>query len=143
MGLTNEWYLEDLSDNIRAAFDTKRKAGKFIGGFATYGYLKDPENSDKLIVDEEAAEVVKMIYNWYLEGFGPQAISSKLNELRILNPTMHKRRQGLNFKISVENSGFWNKTTVRRILKKSCISRSYGTRGGDIGSLTIKSKKNY
>lgn len=117
MGLTNEWYLEDMSDNIRSVFDDKRKAGEFIGGFATYGYMKDPEDNDKLIIDEEAAEVVRMIYNWYIEGFGPQAISTKLNNLRILNPTMHKRKLGLNFKITVENSGFWNKTTVRRILK--------------------------
>lgn len=117
LGLTNEWYLEDISDNIRAVFDSKRKAGEFIGGFATYGYLKDPEDSDKIIIDEYAADVVKMIYNWYLEGFGPQAISSKLNEQGILNPTMHKRELGLNFKVSVENNGLWNKTTVRRILK--------------------------
>lgn len=117
MGLTNEWYLEDISDNIRAVFDSKRKAGEFIGGFATYGYLKDPDDSDKLLVDEDAADVVRMIFNWYLEGFGPQAISSKLNDSRILNPTMHKRELGLNFKVSVENTGFWNKTTVRRILR--------------------------
>lgn len=117
MGLTNEWYLEDISDNIRAVFDAKRKAGEFIGGFATYGYIKDPEDSDKIIIDEYTADVVRMIYNWYLEGFGPQAISSKLNELEILNPTMHKRESGLNFKLSVENNGLWNKTTVRRILK--------------------------
>lgn len=117
IGLTNEWYLEDISDNIRAVFDAKRKAGEFIGGFATYGYMVDPEDNDRLIIDEEAAEVVRRIYNWYIEGFGPQAISTKLNDLRILNPTMHKRKSGLNFKISVENNGFWNKTTVRRILR--------------------------
>lgn len=117
LGLTNEWYLEDISDNIRAVFDSKRKAGEFIGGFATYGYIKDPEDSDKLVVDEDAADVVRMIYNWYLDGFGPQAITSKLNDLRISNPTMHKRELGLNFKISVDNTGFWNKTTVRRILR--------------------------
>lgn len=117
MGLTNEWYLEDLSANIRSAFDTKRKAGEFIGGFATYGYLKDPENSDKIIIDEDAAEVVRMMYDWYLEGLGIQAITTKLNSLKILNPTMHKREAGLNFKVSVENNGLWNKTTVGRILK--------------------------
>lgn len=117
LGLTNEWYLEDISDNIRAVFDSKRKAGEFIGGFATYGYIKDPEDSDKLIIDEEAAEVVRMIYNWYLEGFGPQAISTKLNDHKIPNPTKHKQKSGLNFQVGSENSGFWNKTTVRRILK--------------------------
>lgn len=117
MGLTNEWYLEDISDNIKAVFDSKRKVGEFIGGFATYGYMIDPEDTDKLIIDDNAAGVVQMIYDWYLEGFGPQAISSKLNRRKILNPTLHKRQSGLNFKISVDNNGLWNKTTVRRILK--------------------------
>lgn len=117
IGLTNEWYLEDISDNIRAVFDSKRKAGEFIGGFACYGYIKDPEDSDKLLVDEEAAEVVRKIFDFYLQGFGPQAIASKLNELGILNPTKYKQESGLNFQSSSENSGFWNKTTVRRILR--------------------------
>lgn len=119
MGLTNEWYLEDISDNIRAVFDAKRRAGEYIGGFATYGYIVDPEDKTRFIIDDEAAEVVQMIYNWYLEGFGPQAISSKLNRRKILNPTLHKRKLGFNFNASVYNNGFWNKTTVRRILKNS------------------------
>ena len=116
-GLTNEWYLEDISDNIRAVFDHKRREGKFIGSFATYGYIKDPEDSDKIIVDEEAAEVVKMIFNWYLDGYGVQAIATKLNRRNILNPTMYKRKCGLNFRLKVENNSLWNKTTVKRILK--------------------------
>lgn len=119
MGLTNEWYLEDISDNIRAVFDAKRRAGEHIGGFATYGYMVNPEDTGKFIIDDEAAEVVQMIYNWYLEGFGAQAISTKLNKLKILNPTFHKRKLGLNFKTGVENNGLWNKTTIRRILKNS------------------------
>ena len=119
MGLTNEWYLEDISDNIRAVFDSKRKAGEFIGGFATYGYIIDPEDKSRFIIDDKAAEVVQMIYNWYLEGFGPQAISSKLNRRAIPNPTLHKRQSGLNFKMGVYNNGLWNKTTVSRILKNS------------------------
>lgn len=117
MGLTNEWYLEDMSDNIRAVFDSKRRAGEYIGGFATYGYIVDPADKDRFIIDDKAAEVVQMIYSWYLEGFGPQAISTKLNKHKILNPTLHKRELGLNFKISVKNNGLWNKTTVRRMLK--------------------------
>ena len=119
MGLTNEWYCEDISDSIRAVFDVKRKEGKFIGSFATYGYQKDPNNKNKLIIDNEAAKVVRLIFDWYLEGYGTQHISNMLNEKGIINPTKYKQCSGLNFKnLSMNNDfGLWNKTTVKRMLK--------------------------
>lgn len=119
MGLTNEWYCEDVSENIRAVFDIKRNEGKFIGSFATYGYMKDPENKNKLLIDEDAAHVVIMIFNWYLEGYGTQHIAFMLNEKAISNPTKYKQDAGLNFRNSSMNNnlGLWNKTTVKRILK--------------------------
>ena len=58
-GLTNEWYCEDLSENIRSVFIEKMKAGEFLGGFAPYGYLKDPDDKHKMIIDSDAAVVVK------------------------------------------------------------------------------------
>lgn len=119
IGLTNEWYCEDVSDNIRAIFNMKRNAGLFIGSFAAYGYLKDPNNKNKLIIDEDAAELVKRIYNWYLEGYGTQHIAYLLNKNGIPNPTKYKQNAGLNFKNpGMKNGlGLWNKTTVKRILK--------------------------
>lgn len=119
MGLTNEWYCEDVSENIRSIFNMKRKSGLFIGSFAAYGYMKDPDNKNKLIIDESAAEIVRSIYRWYLEGYGTQHIAYMLNEKGIPNPTKHKQNAGLNFKNpSAQNEfGLWNKTTVKRILK--------------------------
>ena len=119
IGLTNEWYCEDVSDNIRAVFYVKRNEGKFIGSFAAYGYLKAPDNKNRLIVDEDAAQVVRMIFDWYLEGYGTQHIAFMLNERGISNPTKHKQDAGLNFVNSSQNNdlGLWNKTTVKRILK--------------------------
>lgn len=119
IGLTNEWYCEDVSDNIRAVFYVKRNEGKFIGSFATYGYLKAPDDKNQLIVDEDAAQVVRMIFDWYLEGYGTQHIAFMLNERGISNPTKHKQDAGLNFKNASQNNdlGLWNKTTVKRILK--------------------------
>ncbi|MEN6316088.1 MAG: recombinase family protein [Clostridiaceae bacterium] len=119
IGLTNEWYCEDVSDNIRAVFFVKRNGGKFIGSFASYGYLKAPDNRNQLIVDEDAARVVKMIFDWYLEGYGTQHIALMLNERGISNPTKYKQGAGLNFKnVNQKNDlGLWNKTTVKRILK--------------------------
>jgi len=117
--LVNEWYSEDISRSIRATFKVKREEGKFIGSFASYGYIKDPKNKNKLIIDDEAARVIKMIFNWYLEGNGTQHISRMLNERGIPNPTKHKQRKGLNYKNSSQTDayGLWNKTTIRRILR--------------------------
>lgn len=119
MGLTNEWYSEDISDNIRAVFFVKRKEGKFIGSFATYGYAKAPDDKNQLIVDEDAAQVVRMIFDWYLEGYGTQHIACMLNEKGIPNPTKFKQCKGLNYRNASQKNdlGLWNKTTVKRILK--------------------------
>ena len=118
-GLGNEWYCEDISENIRASFKVKCEDGEFIGSFASYGYKKDPENKNKLVIDEEAANIVRMIFNWYIEGFGTQHIAFMLNQQGIPNPTKYKQKLGLNFKNSnaKDDLGLWNKTTVKRILK--------------------------
>ena len=65
-GLVNEWYLEDLSKNVRKSLQNKRDDGLFLGSFAPYGYKKDPENKNKLLVDPVAAEVVKEIFSLFL-----------------------------------------------------------------------------
>lgn len=118
-GLINEWYLEDLSNNIRAVFDHKRKEGQYIGSFPIYGYQKDPANKHKLIIDYEAAQVVKRIFRLYLEGNGKQHIAYLLNEEKILNPTKYKQAKGLNYINGsvVNDHGLWNKTSVGRILR--------------------------
>ena len=65
-GLVNEWYLEDLSDNIRAVLDFKRREGRFIGSFAPYGYRKDEADHYRLVPDPQAAQVVREIFRRYL-----------------------------------------------------------------------------
>ena len=60
-GLVNEWYLEDMSDNIKSVLTNRRQNGFHIGAFALYGYKKDPEKKGHLIIDEEAAEVVRIV----------------------------------------------------------------------------------
>ena len=56
----------------------KRKEGKFVGSFASYGYLKDPQDKNKLIVDEEVAPIIRDIYDWFIEGYGVISIAKKL-----------------------------------------------------------------
>lgn len=116
-GLVNEWYLEDLSENIRMVFDFKRRQGQYIGGFPLYGYRKDPADKNKLVVDEAAAVVVRQIYQWYLEGSGVRRIASLLNGQGIDNPTRYKRKLGLGYTNGSDGGGLWNKTGVARILR--------------------------
>lgn len=94
-GLVNEWYLEDLSDNIRTVLTDHRKKGMHIGSAALYGYKKDPRQKGHLIIDEEAAEVVREIFRLYAQGMGAARIARILNEKAIPNPTEYKRLKGM------------------------------------------------
>lgn len=117
-GLVNEWYLEDLSENIRMVFDMKRRQGQYIGGFPIYGYQKDPKDHNHLIIEPEAAEVVRQIFQWSLEGHGKQEIARMLNDQGIPNPTRYKADHGWASGHPVSNDhGLWNKTTIWRILR--------------------------
>lgn len=118
-GLINEWYVEDLSENVRAVYRQKMEVGEFLGAFAPYGYKKDEKNKYKLIIDEEAAAVVRSIFRWVLEGEGAFRICQRLTNSKIPTPTEHKQSMGL--KMSRKNEkkrtlGLWSTTTINRIL---------------------------
>lgn len=118
-GLINEWYLEDLSDSIRAVLRSHQKQGRHIGSFAPYGYRKDPQQAGHLLVDEEAAAVVRRIFSLYGEGRGKTAIAGILNQEQIPNPSRYKELKGSHYrsKYSAENSGLWRYSTVAAILE--------------------------
>lgn len=117
-GLVNEWYLEDLSENIRMVFNHKRRQGQYIGGFPLYGYQKHPTEKGRLIIDEEAALVVRQIFRWALEGHGKQKIAKMLNEKKIPNPSRYKKDCGSGYRNGsmVDTRGLWNRSSVGRIL---------------------------
>ena len=117
-GLVNEWYLEDLSNNVRSVLTHKRREGKYIGTFALYGYTKDPADNNHLLVDLEAAEVVRRIFTLYLSGNGTTRIARILNEEGIPSPTKYKREHGFNYKKTVRcpNEDLWGKATIYRML---------------------------
>lgn len=118
-GLINEWYCEDVSESIKSVFRLKQQQGKFIGSFAAYGYEKDPKDKNKLIIDDAAAENVKKIFAWYLNGYSTQQIARMLNEKGVPNPTKYKQIKGYNYMnaASKDDLGLWNKTTIKRMLK--------------------------
>lgn len=113
-GLVNEWYLEDLSENIRMVFDMKRRQGQYIGSSALYGYRKDPDDKNRLLVDPEAAAVVEQIFRWAREGMGSRTIAQRLNALGVLSPARYKARRGWG---GGEGGAGWGKTAVWRILR--------------------------
>lgn len=118
-GLVNEWFSEDLSKNIRSAFKAKMRDGQFLGSSCPYGYKKDPENHNHLIIDEYAANVVRRIFQLYLEGYGKNKIGAILCSERILIPTLYKRNiLGENYfnAQAIETTKFWSYQTIHTIL---------------------------
>lgn len=116
----NEMYAKDISKKIRSTFKQKGKSGKHIASSCPYGYLKDENDGDHWIVDEEAAEVVRMIYQWTIDGLGPYQITTLLEEKKIEIPAVHMARygQGLNKSKTFKNPYHWSSSTVVGILKK-------------------------
>ena len=117
--LINDAYCRDISMKIRSQLDMKRRKGKFIGSFALYGYVKDPEDHNHLIIDETAAGIVEFIFNLKMDGYSTGHIVKKLNEYDIPTPLEYKRICGMNY-----NSGFrsgrayqWSPSTIDRILR--------------------------
>ena len=98
-GLVNEWYLEDVSNNIRSAFNAKMKQGEFISPFASFGYEISKEDNNKLVIDPVASEIVKDIFGLYLTGLGFTGIAKYLNSKNIPCPSLYKYRKGIKLNI--------------------------------------------
>lgn len=116
--LINDSYCRDLSVKIRSHLAVKRRNGEFIGAFACYGYLKDPEDRHRLIVDTYAGTVVQDIFRMKINGYSQYRIADSLNQQGILSPIEYKRSLGSRFETSFkENSkALWSAKAVSRIL---------------------------
>ena len=116
----NEQFAATTSEEIRKTFKMKRERGEFIGAFAPYGYRKDPDDKNSLLIDEAAAEVVKSIYHWFLdEGYSKMGIAKKLNQMGEPNPAAYKKKNGMKYHNphSGSNDGLWSSRTVSGILQ--------------------------
>lgn len=115
----NESVAATTSVNVRGTLNVRRSNGKFIGSFASYGYMKDPDDRHKLIIDDEAAAVVKMIFDKFLSGMSIIGITKELNEAGIPNPSTYKKLKGYNYKhpSGKINDSMWPESSVRRVLK--------------------------
>ncbi len=140
-GLVNEWYLEDLSDNIKSVLTDKRKQGKHIGAFALYGYQKDPEEKGHLIIDQEAAAVVREVFSLFAQGYGKTAIARTLNERGIPNPTEYKRLHGMRYmQPKTGNSTLWKYAAIANMLQNEIYIGNMVQ--GRYGSISYKTKQN-
>lgn len=115
----NEFYARDTSRKIRAVTKSKGEKGVPLTVNVPYGYKKDPDNPKHWIIDEEAAMVVRRIFDMCMEGRGPSQIANQLMADNILNPTAYKRKQGINSpNPTPENPYHWNVNTVVHILER-------------------------
>ena len=115
--LFNEWYARDISKKRRISNKIKGNAGEPMGQ-PPYGYIKDPENPKRWIVDEEAAQVVRRIYRMTLEGIGTEQIAAKLEEDGVLTPRAYWHSKGINRPGKVKDlpSTHWNSSSVIKML---------------------------
>ena len=120
LNIINEWYAKDTSKKIRAVFKAKADSGKPLTTNPPYGYLKDPEDKNHWIVDEEAAAIVKEAFQLCVQGYGPTQIARKFEERGYMNPTAHIKSLGFNVpdnRIHVGDHA-WDKSTVTHILER-------------------------
>lgn len=112
----NDLYLRDTSKKIRTTFDAKRKKGDYIATYPKYGYQKNPDNPKQLIIDKEAADVVRMIFKWISEGTGTSVVAHRLTAKKIAIPSIYKKETRGNQQISLNDGfGIWSSQTVRSI----------------------------
>lgn len=119
-GFMNEQYAYKTSVDVRRTFRHKRENGEFIGAFAPYGYAKDPHDKNALIIDEDAAQIVRNIFSWFVTlGMSKAGIAKRLNEYALPNPTAYKRSKGLRYENPhcKCNDGLWSPSTVARMLQ--------------------------
>ena len=120
--LFNEWHVRDTSRKIRLVFELKGNSGKHLSTRIPYGYRKDPENGSKWIVDDEATAVVKQIYAWCLDGYGPSKIARMLRENRILTPSAYLLSKGGHPSKMPNQDDAWSGRTVSDILAQEAYT---------------------
>ena len=117
--LINEAYCRDISVKIRSQLEIKRKRGEYLGSFAAYGYQKSEKDKNQLVIDEYAADVIRDIFKWKLEGASPKAIADRLNSSGILSPMEYKKSLGMKYATSFKANAkaLWSAASIIRVLK--------------------------
>lgn len=141
-GLINEWYLEDLSDNIKKTLRHKKLKGEYCCPYAPYGYKLDPMDKHHFVIDPPAAEVVRSIFKMYKSGMGYMRIAKALNKQKIVPPAVYKTMQGLNYRnpnAENPNSRQWRDCTIYYILRQEVYTGAVVQ--GKSRNISYKNKK--
>lgn len=138
--IINEWYAKDTSRKIKSAFKTKGLSGEHITSNVPYGYIKSKDNPKLWVIDETAAEVVRMIFRMCSEGMGPTRIANELSKKNILAPTAYKAINKIVARgFQNDDKYIWHTRTVSSILaNKAYIGHTVNFR---FSKVSYKSKK--
>lgn len=116
--IVNDFYAKDISRKVTTALQAKMERGDYIGNYAPYGYRKDPENKNHLLIDPETAPIVVQIFQWRAEGVSYMGINKKLNDAGILSPSQLKRERGVETNFNKKDRVIlWNKHMITEILQ--------------------------
>ena len=122
INIMSEWYAKDISKKVKTGIKTKGMSGKPIVTEAPYGYVKDPDNKDFWIIDEEAAEVVRLIFHLFIGGKNRNQIAVHLKNEQIPTPTFYMKDRGRgtckNKTLNEDSRCKWNKATLTNILTR-------------------------
>jgi hypothetical protein len=114
--LANERFVAETSRKTKNSLATKRNLGDFINNFAVYGYLK---NGKQIVIDDEAAEIVKTIFKMKIDGYSQNSIADELNKQQILCPLEYKKAHGIpvSDRLKLHEKALWSSVSIRRILE--------------------------
>lgn len=140
----NAQYSKDISKKVKSSFRSLQSEGKFVGAFASYGYIKDPKDRHRLLIDEPAAQIVREIFSLYNSGFGKISIARRLNERNIPCPSEYKRLNGMNYTngMRVDLTKYWTYSTINNILKNEMYIGSMVQNKSVIKTVKGKARKN-
>lgn len=119
--MMNENHCAETSIKVRRTFDRLRADGKFIGSFAGYGWIKSPEDKHKLLIDEEAKEVMHLMKDLLFQYNSCNQIAKRLNEMGILSPAGYKKSKGMKHNSignNIDGSYLWSAGSVRKMLSR-------------------------
>ena len=117
--LFNEWYARDTRRKILAVFKSKGETGGILCSIPPYGYIKDDDNNRHWLVDDEAAEIIRTIFDLYLQGYGCLRIANHLKSNKILNPTAYAYQHGRSTRRAIPNDPYiWNLRTIDSMLSR-------------------------
>ena len=115
--ILNEMYAKDTSKKVKSAIQSRMREGTYIGSKAPFGYLKDPNNKRRLIIDEKTKPIIELIYKLCLEGKGTQLISQELMNRKIPRPSAFVENAEKLYGLTEENKYQWSHRMVLNVLR--------------------------